>query len=246
GHRLHEMRHLAYYFVGFAFTITPGKAGEAVRAVYLKPYGVHYMQSMAALFMERLLDLLVIAALATLVLGNFPKYHWLIGLMLGLILLVTWLLNAAVPVIWARRLEIRMHVRQLGQLLRHIADMLEASTILRRNRSFTLGVVVGLLAWGAEGLALYFIIHWLGADIGLLLALGIYGLSMLAGAISFMPGGLGGTEVAMGLLLSLAGVETDIAIATTIVCRLTTLWFAVALGILAAVIVGTTPPHRPK
>jgi uncharacterized protein (TIRG00374 family) len=56
---------------------------------------------------------------------------------------------------------------------------------------------------------------------------------MLAGALSFMPGGLGGAEVVMAGLLIVAGMAESQAIAATVIIRLSTLWFAVALGAIA-------------
>ena len=72
----------------------------------------------------------------------------------------------------------------------------------------------------------------LGTGIGFQAATFIFAFSMLAGAITMLPGGLGGVEGAMLGLLVIAGAPADIALVATIVIRITTLWFAVALGFL--------------
>jgi uncharacterized protein (TIRG00374 family) len=64
-------------------------------------------------------------------------------------------------------------------------------------------------------------------------AVGIYAVSSVAGAATFVPGGLGGTEAVMTALLSTTGMPTPHALAITLLCRLTTLWLAVALGWIA-------------
>ena len=66
---------------------------------------------------------------------------------------------------------------------------------------------------------------------------------MLVGAISVLPGGLGSTEATMVGLLASQGVPFEIAIVATGVVRVTTLWFAVALGLLAlpVALAGSTP-----
>lgn len=38
---------LTYYLAGFALTTTPGKAGEAVRSLYLRGHGVSYHASLS-------------------------------------------------------------------------------------------------------------------------------------------------------------------------------------------------------
>jgi uncharacterized protein (TIRG00374 family) len=89
---------------------------------------------------------------------------------------------------------------------------------------------LSLLAWIAEAWSFYLVLQWMGADVGPMLAMSFYAIAMLAGALSFMPGGIGGAEATMIALLSLVGVGSTEAVAATVVIRLTTLWFAVGLG----------------
>ena len=76
-------------------------------------------------------------------------------------------------------------------------------------------------------------LEWLGADISFSFAIFVYAISMLAGALSFLPGGLGGAEAIMISLLVLKGMAMPAAIAATVFIRLATLWFAVLIGLLA-------------
>jgi uncharacterized protein (TIRG00374 family) len=64
----------------------------------------------------------------------------------------------------------------------------------------------------------------------------IYAAAVLLGAISFLPGGLGGTEAAMIFMLVKVGFDVTSATAITFICRVATLWFAVALGLLTMLI----------
>ena len=47
---------LTAYFAGFALTTSPGKLGETLRSVLLKPHGVPSAASLAAFFAERASD----------------------------------------------------------------------------------------------------------------------------------------------------------------------------------------------
>jgi uncharacterized protein (TIRG00374 family) len=67
----------------------------------------------------------------------------------------------------------------------------------------------------------------------LLAGIGIYGVAVLIGGLSFLPGGLGSTEAVMTTLLTIRGYTVSQALAITLTCRLVTLWFAVILGWLA-------------
>jgi uncharacterized protein (TIRG00374 family) len=106
---------------------------------------------------------------------------------------------------------------------------------------FLVGLLIGIGAWSAEGLALYALMLALGHPLPLVPAIGIFALATLAGALSFMPGGLGGTEVTMIVLLRLFAIPLPVTISATLLIQVVTLWFAVLLGIAALSIRAKTP-----
>ncbi|MEJ1959741.1 MAG: flippase-like domain-containing protein [Nitrosomonadales bacterium] len=130
-----------------------------------------------------------------------------------------------------------MAINKLPHRLVHpVASGIEI--VLHSGRCFSLpmllyGITLGVMAWGAEGLAFYYIMNVLGSDLSIPKALFIYAFSMLVGALSFLPGGLGGAEATMVALLMLNRVTQPQAVAATVLIRLATLWFAVALGVVA-------------
>ena len=71
--------------------------------------------------------------------------------------------------------------------------------------------------------------------LGYVILFGIFAsaFAMIAGALSMLPGGLGGVEATMMALLLALGTNLDVGLAATAVIRLTTLWFAVGLGFAA-------------
>src|SRR5690606_10701430 len=93
--------------------------------------------------------------------------------------------------------------------------------------------MISVVAWGAEAFAFYWVLGWLGADVSMSFAIFVYALSMLAGGISFLPGGLGSAEAVMVSMLVFKGMTMPAAIAATVFIRLATLWFAVAIGLVA-------------
>ncbi len=228
--RIPVLRSLAYYLGGFAFTTTPGKAGEAVRSLYLKRHGVTYVHSLAAFFTERFVDLVAMVLLALVAALTFPDYQWPV-------LVVTVVVVAFLPLIHAkpfhaflgRQLD-RLPSEKLRSIGSRLLDLLGSASTLLRSGPLYAGIVLALVAWGAEGVAFHIILEALGIDTSLGLAVGIYSVSVLAGAVSFIPGGLGSTEAVMILLLKLVGADTPTAVAATLICRLATLWFAVAIG----------------
>lgn len=232
GHHVPWLASGRIYLSGFALTTTPGKAGEAVRSVFLKRYGVDYAHSLAALFSERLSDLIAVLFLAAFGLSLYPPARGLVALSALAVLIGLGLLAQEG---WMRRLAARTsdHVSRLGRLSHHLLHLLLEARRCHRWSLLLGATVLSVLAWGAEAVAFHWVVHALGLDVSLRFAIFVYAVSMLAGAVSFMPGGLGGAEAAMAAMLMFKGASTADAVAATIIIRLATLWFAVALGIVS-------------
>ncbi len=232
GHSVPPAPSLRIYLAGFALTTTPGKAGEALRSLLLTHWGVPYAHSLAALVAERLSDLAAITLLALLGIFLFPQAApYLIAAAVLLALLALGLgQRARLTALEDRYAGSSNHPRRL---LGQTAGMLLAAGRCSDRRRFTVGLLLALAGWGAEALALWWILGLVGIEVDLLHATFIFALAMLAGALSFMPGGLGSSEAVMIGLLVLGGGTPGDAVAATLVLRLCTLWFAVLLGLAA-------------
>ncbi len=242
GHAIPTPQSALIYFAGFALTTTPGKAGEAIRSLYLQRiFKVPLSDSIATFFAERFVDVLAVLLLSTLVVVAMNRYQSLligVALLLGVVLLLVqrpvWL-NAVTP--YLHRLPAR-----LAGVLEKIPRLLSAASMLLKGRVLFGGLLLSLVAWGTEGAAFYLILQFMELPGSLIAGVAIYSIAVLAGALTFLPGGLGGTEAVMILLLVALGCAPADAGAVTIVCRLTTLWFAVILGLVALPIVHRSLP----
>ncbi len=234
GHDVPLGRHWLYYLGGFAFTVSPGKAGEAVRSLYLKRHGVSYPHSLAALFAERVLDVLAICLLAVVCAGAFAGYQAAALAFGAVIFAVAWFLGRPSLVDWLRtRSEAATGAKR--NTLRGTASTLEGARQLLLPRRLYPALLLGVIAWGAEGYALYLLAAAYEVPISIEAGVAIYALGVLGGALSFfMPGGLGGMEAVMtGLIVAVGKASLAVAAAITLLCRFATLWFAVALGLVA-------------
>jgi uncharacterized protein (TIRG00374 family) len=250
GHTLPSARHFLVYLSGFAFTVSPAKAGEAVRSLYLRDHGVTYTESIAAFFVERLLDLFAIIILASLMVIDHPVYRPLL-LATSLILLAVlvcvcqrslpgWLegrgarLGASTSAGTSATANAGLRGR-IARLLVAIAALLRASRTLLHPQPLLFGLIAGLIAWGAEGIGFHIICQGLHIEGGVVAFVGIYSVAVLAGSAAFfLPAGIGGMEFVMTTLLVERGTTLRVAILATLLCRLATLWFAVLIGVGAA------------
>jgi uncharacterized protein (TIRG00374 family) len=220
------------YIAGFAFTVSPGKIGEMARARYYSQYGVSLPNVAGAFFVERLLDLIAMIVLAALIVTAAPRYQIAMW-SAGAIAVVVLVLLASLP--WsviASRLETATHLsRPFTRFAAGAAKALGAARSLLSPGSLLFGFVLGLVAWGLEGLGLYALGSMFpAAHLLAPLGVGIYAVAVLVGALSFLPGGLGSTEAVMTALLVTQGFAVGDALLVTILCRIVTLWLAVFIG----------------
>ncbi|MDE2118888.1 MAG: flippase-like domain-containing protein [Betaproteobacteria bacterium] len=233
GHRVYWPESLRIYIAGFGLTVLPVKVGETIRSVFLKRHGVSYPESLAAYFSEHFSNLISMLLLVAIGMWAYPQAKPLVVILAVLILAVLIVLQQSK---WLKVLEAFAQKRLPARAGKLVAHGIEIT--LHSGRCFRLpvllhGIALGVVAWGAEGVAFYYIMRLLGSDLALPTVLFIYAFSMLVGALSFLPGGLGGAEASMVALLMLNHVAQPQAVAATMLIRLATLWFAVALGVFA-------------
>ena len=221
---------LQIYLAGFTLTTTPGKAGEALRGVLLKRWGVPYPVSLAAFLSERLSDLLAVLLLTLVGLTIYPAAHPLIAIGAAGGLLVFMMLCNRTAL--SRLEQLLQGSTRAVALLRHSIHVLLQASRCHTPLPVVVSTALSLVAWAAEAFAFSLILRWMGVEVPLTFAVFVYAISMLAGALSFMPGGLGSAEAIMISLLVWHNAPTSDAVAATVLVRLATLWFAVGIGAL--------------
>ena len=165
-------------------------------------------------------------ALASMAVSMFPEQRlWMIAA-IACIVIVTMLLRSRLLSLIGRRAA-------GSSVVGHAANLVATVRFLLSGRRAAVAVPLSLMAWMAQGVSLYLIVHALGYELTASTVVAIYCLSILAGAASFIPGGLGATEAAIVLLLSAAGVGQTDAITASLISRSLTLWLAIGIGVVA-------------
>lgn len=225
---------LGLYFATYLMVITPGKIGEIFKAGILRErYGMSLSLGLPVVLAERICDFLAVLVLA--VIGVFSWPGSLTGLTTGL------LTAAGIPVLLmlfqARPVRLRL-VRRLARsplLSRYQIGIDEASETLSRLLGLKLGgiaLAISILSWLCEGVGLWLVCHGLAFPIPVGQALFVYAAGTLVGSLTFLPGGLGGTEATLIWLLESLTMARTTAATTALLVRLFTLWLAVLVGLL--------------
>lgn len=218
------------FLSGLSMSITPVKAGEAVKAVLLKlEKGAPIERGVAVVFAERMSDMtgmILLIGIGSLAIAYGLLSFGLVIVIVGAILLV--LASESVSARIVGWLSARKSLARFGKMLE---GALKDARQLLMGKNLVEGTVFGAVAWAAECVAFYLILQGCSIDITLLEAVFIYAFSSVIGAISMLPGGMGTTEATMVGLLVLLDVGASTASFAVILTRVCTLWFAVAVGV---------------
>ena len=100
-----------------------------------------------------------------------------------------------------------------------------------KKRATVFAVIAGLVYWLGDITCFYFVFLSFGYKILWSVLIFGYGVSSLAGLVSFIPGGLGVTEASMGLMYSGLGVPSNLAIMSILVFRFFSFWIWIPFGL---------------
>lgn len=218
------------FLAGFALTGTPGKVGEAVKGIFLKEdYGVPVTKVVGILVVERLMDLWGVLLLASCSLLLFQGWEKLFLLCTAIV--VAGGVFLCMERVYRPILETCSKISWLSWASTKALDTLLAGRDLMTPRIFFVGLVVSTVAWGMESVSLFFILKGFDLPVGMLQANFVYSFSTLVGALSMLPGGIGGTEAGMVGLLAFMGISYSEGLPSVILIRLCTLWAAVFVGV---------------
>lgn len=223
------------FLSGFALSVTPGKVGELIKSFLLRSIcGVPVTRSAPIVVAERITDLLALLILGVVGVAFYGiaremVYAGAAILSIGLIVL-SW------PALAHGLINLLIKLPPLKRFGSRIRAFYDGLTELMRPTRLAWATSLAIVAWLAECFGFWLIVSaFPGTNVPVGLATLIYATTTIAGALSFLPGGLLVTEATMTLFLVQASRGTDepTAIAATILTRLATLWFAVVLGLVA-------------
>jgi uncharacterized protein (TIRG00374 family) len=235
GVRITPRKSLAIFLSGFSLTVTPGKAGELIKAYLLRETDQVPMARTAPIVLaERLTDLIALATLALLGVGALGASTRILWIALGLV-------GVAVAGVSSEKLamaviDVVAALPLVGRAAAQMREFYRATAALLRPAPLVAATLLSIVAWQCECVAFWWVTRgFAGASASLQLCTFIYAAMTVAGSLSFLPGGLGVQEVGMVKLLvaRAVGVTSVTAAAATFVTRLCTLWFAVAIGAVA-------------
>ena len=234
------------YAIGlYIGTVTPGQAGDAVKAWYLSRRGESLALGLLSCFLDRLFDILVLAAIATTALVVFwpsEQRQWTVGAAV-IVAGIAALLFLARPGLRARLMGlpgVRWGWTPVERRLRKLAwgpALLDSGL---RLPTLAAALAVTVVGFAVTLTRIYLLFSAVGVNLPVLEFLAVASVMVFAGLVSVA--GLGSRDVALIALLAPFGYSKEQAVAASFLILFITLTNVVP-GVVAAL--GRPAPVKP-
>lgn len=226
---------LLIFMSGLIMSVTPGKFGEVMKSFMVKQITDEPISKTApVMLVERITDflsLLFIALIGSYVFGIGEGV--VVGTSIFFIFLIIFLSNTKYAYFF---FNILSRFKAVNKIIPKIKEAYQSSYIMLKPKPLFLMFLLSLFSWFFECFGFYLILTKFNVQITVLWASFVYAFSTILGSITMLPGGLGVTDGSLTFLLIDNSIDKDIAVASTFIIRIVTLWFAVFVGIVSVLI----------
>lgn len=226
------------YLSSFSLSATPGQLGELIKSQLLKnKFNIPVAKTAPLVIIERLYDLT--GAMFVSILGL-----WFLGVGIHIIIILSICLVVIFLLLRSRTafnkiLNLVKNMKFLSKFIESISESYDTIHLSLNRKTLFLSILSSITYWFIVGIAAYFVLKAVGIDdINYVNVVSIYSSSVILGAASFIPGGIGVTEGSIAGLLNLNGVDISIAFVLGILIRIFTLWYSVLIGFIALKVTG--------
>lgn len=232
-------RSFLIFLSAFIMSVTPGKMGEVLKCYMVKDEtGIPIAKTAPVIVAERLTDFIsiVIICIAGAYVFNYGQAFILIT---GVVFI------SGAFLLSSRKISLKFinaleRIKFISKYIHKVHESYDSIYKLVQIRELIIASIMSLVAWSFECMGFYIVLNVFSStthiDVSFLSAFFIYGFSTLVGAIAMLPGGLGATEASITGLLVLLKIPKNVSVASTIIIRVATLWFAVIIGVVAVMI----------
>jgi len=225
--------------------MTPGKIGEPFKSYVLKKTsGIPISKTLPSVFMEKIFDVFstIILALLGIVIVALPQN---VENVLFVVTALYLLAVAAILYVGTDKKRIYSFSKKMMRLfgwlpfarrfeksIEHFAERFNESLAHYKDLPVTLkNFVLSMFVWSAEGVILYVCFLSVGVSVSLLAVISFLSISVLIGATSLLPGGIGSSEIVLVLLFTATyALPLPSVTAAVFMARFFSLWLNVIVG----------------
>ena len=224
---------IAVFFAGVAFEITPGQIGSLIKSQILKTISnIPRTKTVPIIVVEKVYDLIgaILASIIGIIILGMDFYLIIIAILALAVIFFFMFYRPASEIFFKR-------ITKTKFFSKYVDNMSEFHTIIQKStnvKAATVCILLGVTYWFIISSAAYYTLIAFDVNVlDYLTVLAIYTTSILLGAISFVPAGIGITEGSIAGLFTLNGIDISTALILSVMIRVLTLWFSVSVGFIA-------------
>jgi uncharacterized protein (TIRG00374 family) len=235
--KLKKTNSLLIFLSAFTMSVTPGKLGEVFKSYLLKEEnGTPISYSAPIVIAERLTDFLsiVILCLIGAIVFNYGRVLIILtGMVFVIVIILISYRNLSIKVI-----ELISNIKIFEKHVIKLRNAYESIYLLVKIKPLLVVIGLSVISWFFECIGFYIVVNSFTEtlEVSILSATFIYAFSTLLGAIMMLPGGLGATEASLTGLLIYLKIPEALSVASALIIRIATLWFAIVIGIISLAI----------
>ena len=225
-----------YFLSGFAFILTPARAGEIIRSPFIKrDYGIQISKTVSIVLVERFYDLLAVTILISIgiIFSDFEKM--VVILPLGLV--CTTLIIIRSKTLLNKTLKKFSKIKIFSKMFSNVDESYDVILSLMKKKFFLIGLFTSIFAGIMEVLGVYFFILGFGDLINFNDLLVIFYSSVFVATTSMIPGGIGVLEGGFIGLMVLYQIKYEIALSVAVLVRIVSTGLYSAIGLICLRIV---------
>lgn len=233
GIELEIKESLLLYFSGLSMSVTPGGVGEAIKSYYLKKkYGHSVSKTFPLVFIERFHDLAVVISVIafTLIFLQISEVIIIVSIIIPLIIIAYILVR--IKKLFIKTINFFKRIKKLEKVFDNISKSYDGMYEMLDPKTTIKVWAIGIVSQVFFALSIYSIFLAFDQDFGFIFTTEVVYSSILFGAISLLPGGVGLTEISTVNFLTDKGMEISLATSIVIMSRLATIWFSTIMGLI--------------
>jgi len=218
------------FIAGLSMTITPGGSGGIIKSHFLKKnFNYSNSKTLPLVFVERFHDFLAVNTIIIFSLFFFYLWQSVILVLIGsafLVIIFSLMKNKNLLNFFLIKIK---NIKFISKLIPSV-EFSDSLVLLNTSKTTGKAWIISVSSWLIEVLSAYLVFKSFGIDLHIIEVGQIVYSSILIGALSFLPAGIGFTEGSIITLMVEKGYELSVISAMVLMLRILTIWFATAVG----------------
>jgi uncharacterized protein (TIRG00374 family) len=232
GVNISFMSNLKIFIAGLSMTITPGGSGGIIKSHFLKKnFNYSTSKTLPLVFVERFHDFLAVNTI--IIFSLFFFYLWqsfVLVLMSSIFLIIIFSLMRKKKILRIFLIKMK-NIKFISKLIPSL-EFSDSLVLLNTSKTTGKAWIISVFSWLIEIFSAYLIFRSFGIDLHIIEVGQIVYTSILIGALSFIPAGIGFTEGSIITLMMAKGYELSVVSGMVLMLRILTIWFATAIGFI--------------